>query len=139
MAGHRVHARAPAALRLAPHALLVAFCGGLLAAVGAGAPVAGAAGGAVAAALAAGGCALRGRAGAALALLGAAVALAGWAWGTVRLRFASSHSWPCRQPARKARRSSASSFAGQSLIGRASLAAWRPSSAIASSASTCSG
>ena len=85
MAAHRVHARAPAALRLAPHALLVVFCGGLLAALAAGGPVAAAAGGAVAAALAAGGCALRGRAGAALVLLGAALALAGWAWGTVRL------------------------------------------------------
>ena len=61
------------------------FCGGLLAALAAGAPVAGTAGGAVAAALAAGASAVRGRAGAALALLGAAVALAGWAWGTVRL------------------------------------------------------
>jgi competence protein ComEC len=85
MALHRVHARAPAALRLAPHGLLALLCGGLLAALAAAAPVAGAAGAAVAAALAAGGCALRGRAGPALALLGAAVALAGWAWGTARL------------------------------------------------------
>ena len=56
MAGHRVHARAPAARRLAPHALLVVFCGGPLRRPGARARRSpGRRRGAVAAALAAGG------------------------------------------------------------------------------------
>lgn len=81
----RGHPRAPARLRITPHALLVAWCAGLLVALTAGAPL-----GPVAAATAvAGGSAIvaaaRRRAGPALALLAAALALAGWAWGTARL------------------------------------------------------
>jgi competence protein ComEC len=85
MTATRPRARAPAALRLAPHALLAAFCGGLLAALARGAPVAAVAGAIGLAGCGAAACAARGRARPALALLGAAVALAGWAWGSARL------------------------------------------------------
>jgi competence protein ComEC len=76
---------APAALRFAPHAVLVAFCAGLATALVAGGPVAAVAAGA---GCAAGGAAVaihRGRARAAMACLAVAAGLAGLAWGTARL------------------------------------------------------
>ncbi len=85
MGARRLAERAPAALRLAPHALLAAFCAGLLAALAGGAPPAAAAAATVLAAGAAAASAVRGRAGPALALLALAAALAGWAWGSARL------------------------------------------------------
>lgn len=85
MGARRLVARAPAALRLAPHALLAAFCAGLLAALAGGAPLAAAAAATVLSAGAAAACAARGRAAPALALLALAAALAGWAWGSARL------------------------------------------------------
>lgn len=77
--------RAPARLRLAPHALLALFCAGLVGALAAPAPVATASAATAAAALGAGVCAGRRRAGAAIALLAVAAGLAGWAWGTARM------------------------------------------------------
>jgi competence protein ComEC len=85
MAADRRSARAPARLRLAPHALLGAFCAALLLALAAGAPVAAAAAGTAACAATAAVAARLGRAGATLALLALAVGLAGWTWGTARL------------------------------------------------------
>lgn len=85
MAAGRVHGRAPALLRLAPHGLLASFCAGLLAALARGAPIAAAAVATALAGVAAAGCAARGRAGGALVMLALAAALAGWAWGSARL------------------------------------------------------
>jgi competence protein ComEC len=85
MAARRVHGRAPALLRLAPHSLLAAFCAGLLAALARGAPVGAAAAATALAAAGAAACAIRGSAGGAVALLALTAALAGWAWGSARL------------------------------------------------------
>jgi competence protein ComEC len=98
--GVRRHAAAPARLRAAPHAVLVAFCAGLCAPLaGVGSPAAGLVA-CLAAAAGAGVAGAAGRAGPAVVLLLVAAAAAGVGWGAAR--YAATAQAPLEVPVRVA-------------------------------------